>query len=105
MLRRRPSPQIQHVFELSQQIHKLPRLPLESRKHRLQIPIPQIPRHNFAKHQPEVRRHCQIAAFVQLRRVKPQSAPTHSAALHRPAEDEHYIGVAVVGAAPEDHDH
>jgi hypothetical protein len=42
---------------LSQEFHELPRLPLESRKHRLQILIPQIPRHDFAKHEPEVRRH------------------------------------------------
>ena len=75
------------------------RLPIKSRKHRLQILIPQIARHDFAEHQPEVRGHGQIAAFIQLRLVEPRPTAIDFAALHRTAKYEHYVGVAVVGAA------
>src|ERR1019366_8850442 len=57
---------------LPHQLQKPSRLAFKSRKHRLQILIPQIPRHDFAEHQPEVSRHGQIAAFVSLRLVEPR---------------------------------
>src|SRR5208283_3984433 len=63
----------------------------------LRILILRIPRYNFAEHQPKVRRHCQIAALVRLRPIEPRPAPINFAAFNRPAEDEHHVGVAVVG--------
>ena len=53
----------------------------------------------FSNYLAEVRRQSEVAAFVELRLVEAGPAAVHLAALHRAAENEHHIGVAVVGAA------
>ena len=53
----------------------------------------------FSNYLAEVRRKSEVAAFVELRLVEARPAAVHLAALHRAAENEHYIRVTVIGAA------
>ena len=41
----------------------------------------------------------EIAAFVELRRVKARPAPIDAAAAYRAAENKHHVSVSVIGAA------
>ena len=64
-----------------------------------QVLVAHVAGDGFSNHLAEVRGQRQIAAFVELRLVKARPASVDFAALHRAAQNEHYVGVAVVGAA------
>ena len=53
----------------------------------------------FSNYLTEVRGKSEVAAFIELRLVESRPAAVHLAALHRAAENEHDIGMAVIGAA------
>src|SRR5580658_9890285 len=85
--------------KLAQEPEKRFRSSLESRKHGLQVLIPEIPRHDFAEHHSKVGRNRQVAAFIQQRLLQARPAPIHAAALYRAAEYKHDVRVAVVSTA------
>src|SRR6185437_277302 len=53
----------------------------------------------FAQHRTEVGGYGQIAVLVQMIAAQPRPVAVNFAALHPAAEDEHHVGMAVVGAA------
>src|SRR5271166_2827768 len=55
--------------------------------------------HGFAQHTTEIRGERKVASFIKLRRVESRPASINVPAAHRSAENKHYVGMPVVGAA------
>src|SRR6516162_3924256 len=61
--------------------------------------VAQVPGDGFAKDSPKVRGQRQVSAFVKLRLVQSRPGSVNTATAYRAAEDEHDVGVAVIGSA------
>src|SRR6202007_2245310 len=61
--------------------------------------VSQMPCDGFSDHLAEVGGQREVAAFVELRLIESRPAPIKLATPHWPAENEHHIGVAMIGAA------
>src|SRR5271157_20465 len=75
------------------------RLVVEAGKYGVQIGVAEVARDGLAKHAPEVGREREVTSFVELRRVEAGPASVNAAAAHRSAQDEHDVGMPVVGTA------
>ena len=53
----------------------------------------------FTQHLPEICCHREIAAFIELFRLKAGPVPIHSAAFNRTTQNKHHVGMAVVCTA------
>src|ERR1700722_3396124 len=84
---------------LPQHSQELSGLVFISRKDFCQILVAQVPRDGFADYLAKVGGEREVAAFVELRLIEPRPASVDFSAFHRTAENEHDVGVAVVGAA------
>ena len=58
-----------------------------------------MPRYGFADYLAEVGGQGEVAAFIELRLIEARPAAVDFASLDWAAQDEHHVGVAVVGAA------
>src|ERR1017187_4215839 len=72
---------------------------VKARKHGVQVCVAEMARQCFAQHTAKIGGQRQIAAFIELRWIEARPASVNPSAAHRPTEDEHHIGVAVIGAA------
>ncbi len=75
------------------------RLILEARKDCREVFVSHVASDGLANHVPEVRGQGQVTAFIELGLIEAGPAAVDFAAFHRTAQDEHHVGVAVVGAA------
>src|SRR5581483_4176380 len=72
---------------------------VKAREHASQLLIAKMIGHSFTQHLAEIRGDGQIAPFIKLSLLQAGPAAVNLAAFHRPAQDKHYVGVAMVGAA------
>src|ERR1035438_1930049 len=87
------------LIRSSQILQELAWLIVEARKHGVQMCVAEMARDRFAQQAAKVGGEHQIAAFVELGWIEAGPASVNSSAAHRAAEDEHHIGVAVIGTA------
>src|SRR5205823_4238338 len=72
---------------------------LITREDALQRAHPELFRQQLAEDVAEVGRHGEVAVLEELLRVESWPLAVHLSALHAAACDQHYVGVAVIGAA------
>src|ERR1019366_4512164 len=72
---------------------------IEAGKHAGQIGVAEVARNGLTQHTPEIGCERKVPTFVELRRVEAGPAAVNPAPAHRSANDEHDIGMPVVGAA------
>src|SRR5258708_18817978 len=90
-------PTYENLPEILQKI--LLRVLFEAREHLGQFLISKVVIHGLAEYLPEVRRDRQIAALVEVLLLKSGPASVNLAAFDGTTQDEHDVGVSVVGTA------
>jgi hypothetical protein len=82
----------------TQQFQKCRRIVFVSGKYIVELAVPEMPVNDFTEHAPEIGSQREIAAFIELFLRKARPFAIDSSTLYRAADNEHYIGMPVVGA-------
>ena len=78
---------------------ELMRLRAVTGKYCVQLSVPEVPKHGFAKYVTEVRGCCEITVLIELFRCEARPTSVHFAAVHGAAEGEHHVRVPVICSA------